>query len=385
MVITDFLHRMFVSGKTIKINKFDINEDTYKESDDISLHEYGVFTVVDYIATLMQQAQWHTYQKDKRFIGEEWYAWNIRPNANQSAADFWHELIAKMLLCGEALIFEADGQRFIADNPIDIDEGDGVQTWKFCNVGRLNYRKTKPLLSHEILYFKYDNSQAKSAISGLCNMYSKLATSVSEDCQKSGGSKGTLHIDAHQTGTSDEQAENMKLLQERYKVFCKAKNAILPLSKGFTYTNLPSGDAGGNKINDITSLRADALKMACEAYHMPYSLISGEVAGTSDAWELCTATVLNPIKQILETEVNGKLYTTTDIMNGTRCKCDISHIKPINAFEKAEHIDKLISSGFYTVDEAHEAAGIDKVNDEISNKRYITKNYSEMEESGGAN
>lgn len=71
-------------------------------------------------------------------------------------------------------------------------------------------------------------------------------------------------------------------------------------------------------------------------------------------------------------------------MNGTSCKCDISHIKPINIFEKAEHIDKLISSGFYTVNEAHEAADINKVNDKTADKRYITKNYSEMEEMGGA-
>lgn len=382
--ITNFLRRMFVSGKTIRINSFDANEDTYSVSHDISLHEYGIFTVVDYIATLMQQAQWHTYRNNKKFKGAEWFAWNIRPNVNQSAADFWHELIARMLLWGEVLVFESNGERFIADNPISIDEGDGVQPWKFCNVGRLTYRKSHSLLPSEVLYFKYDNSCTRAAIAGLCDMYSKLTISASESYQESGGNKGTLHIDTHQTGTDDQQAAQMKTLQERFKVFCKAKNAILPLNKGFSYTHLPSTSTNGREVSDITSLRADALKMACEAYHMPYGLISGEIAGTSDAWELGTATVLNPLRQIFETEINGKLYTVADIINGTSCKCDISHIKPINIFEKAEHIDKLISSGFYTVNEAHEAADIDKVNDKTADKRYITKNYSEMEEIGGA-
>lgn len=381
-VITDFLRRMFVSGKTIKANDFDVNEDTYAISHDISLHEYGIFTVVDYIATLIQQTQWHTYQAGKKFKGAEWYAWNIKPNFNQSAADFWHELTARLLLWGEALVFEANGGRFIADNPITIDEGNGVEPWKFCSVGRLNYRSLRPLPPSEVLYFKYDNSRARAAIAGLCDMYSKLAASASEDYQKSGGSKGVLHIDAHQTGTDAERAAEMKLLGERYQAFAKAKNAVLPLKKGFDYTNLPVSGTSGREISDITSLRADALKMACEAYHMPYSLISGDVAGTSDAWELSTATVLNPLRQVFETELNGKIYGANAVLKGDFIKGDVSQIKPINIFEKADNIYKLIGCG-YTHNEIRERTGDDTVDAPEANMRFFTKNNSEMTETGG--
>lgn len=381
--VIDFFKRMFVSGKTIRTDSFDKDEDTYLLYHDISLHEYGIFTVVDYIATLMQQTQWRTYKNGKRYKSDEWYAWNVRPNANQSAAEFWHEVTARMLLWGEVVVFEHGTGRYISDDLVTTDERNGVEPCRYMNVGRLNYRKPRPLLPYEVLHFKFDNSNAMAAVAGLCDMYSKLAKSASEDYQISGGSKGTLKIDAHQGGTDAERAAEMKLLQERFQAFYKSKNAVLPLKKGYDYTNIPSGATGGRQIGDITALRADALKMACEVYRLPYGLISGEVAGTSDAWELGTATVLNPIKQVYETEMNGKIYTSSDIIGGTCIKGDVSMIKPINIIEKADNIYKLIGCG-YTHNEIRERTGDDLADDPIANKRFFTKN-NEIMNGGGQN
>lgn len=381
--VIDFFKRMFVSGKTIRTDSFDKDEDTYLLYQDISLHEYGIFTVVDYIATLMQQAQWRTYKNGKRYKSDEWYAWNVRPNANQSAAEFWHEVTARMLLWGEVVVFEHGTGRYISDDLVTTDERNGVEPCRYMNVGRLNYRKPRPLLPCEVLHFKFDNSNAMAAVAGLCDMYSKLAKSASEDYQISGGSKGTLKIDAHQGGSDAERAAEMKLLQERFQAFYKSKNAVLPLKKGYDYTNIPSGATGGRQIGDITALRADALKMACEVYRLPYGLISGEVAGTSDAWELGTATVLNPIKQVYETEMNGTIYTSSDIISGTCIKGDVSMIKPVNIIEKADNIYKLIGCG-YTHNEIRERTGDDLADDPIANERFFTKN-NEIMNGGGQN
>lgn len=381
--VVEFLKRMFVSGKTIRTDSFNRDDDTYSLYQDISLHEYGIFTVVDYIATLMQQAQWHTYKNGKRCKSGEWYSWNVRPNVNQSAADFWHELTVRLLLWGEAVVFEHGTGRYIADNPITTDEGNGVEPCRYMNIGRLNYRKPYPLMPYEVLHFKYDNSHTRAAVAGLCEMYSSLAKSASEDYQKVGGSKGTLRIDAHQGGTDAERDAEMKRLQERFKVFYKAKNAVMPLKRGFEYTNIPSGSTGGGQISDITALRADALKMACEAFRLPYGLVSGEVAGTSDAWELGTATVLNPIKQVYETEINGKLYKASDIIRGDCIRGDVSMIKPVNIIEKADNIYKLIGCG-YTHNEIRERTGDDLADDPIANERFFTKN-NEIMKGGGQN
>jgi hypothetical protein len=124
----------------------------------------------------------------------EWYSLNVRPNQNESAACFWYELIARMLLRGEALVFQVGTERFLADDGFTIDAGNGVQKLRFENVGRLDYRMHTPLFPEDVLYFRYNNHRAQSAVRSLCAMYSSMMQVVAEDYQKSGGSKGrTVH------------------------------------------------------------------------------------------------------------------------------------------------------------------------------------------------
>lgn len=383
MRIGEFFTRILKSGKEIRTDTFSLAKDTESVALEMNLTEYGVFTVIGYIATLIQQAQWNTYKCGKKTKGYEWYAWNVRPNPNQSAAEFWHELVSRLLLYGDALIFELGGNRYIADS-FDPDYGNGVQPALYNNVGRLNFHFARPLPPSDVLHFRYGNRNARRAVMGLCEMYGKLISSASENYQKEGNIKAVLSIDAHQQGTDTEQAAEMKILQERFAAFFKGKNSVLPLKKGYDYRDVSPAGASGKSVSDITALRADALKSACEAFQLPYGLVSGEVAGTADAWELATATVLNPFRQIIETELNGKLYSKADIIGGTCIKGDVSRIKPINIFEKADNIYKLLGCG-YTHNEIRERTGDDIVDDPEANKRFFTKNNSEIVEGGEEN
>lgn len=383
MRIGEFFTRILKSGKEIRTDTFSLAKDTESVALEMNLTEYGVFTVIGYIATLIQQAQWNTYKDGKKTKGYEWYAWNVRPNPNQSAAEFWHELFSRLLLYGDALIFELGGNRYIADS-FDTDCGNGVQPALYNNVGRQNFHFARPLPPSDVLHFRYGNRNARYAVMGLCEMYGKLIASASENYQKEGNIKAVLSIDAHQQGTDKEQAAEMKILQERFAEFFKGKNSVLPLKKGYDYRDVSPASDSGRSVSDITALRADALKSACEAFQLPYGLVSGEVAGTADAWELATATVLNPFRQIIETELNGKLYSKADIIGGTCIKGNVSRIKPVDIFEKADNIYKLFACG-YTLDELRERAEDDVTGEPIANKRFITKNNAEIVEGGGEN
>lgn len=383
MRIGEFFRSILKTGKEIRTDTFSLDKDTESVALEMNLTEYGVFTVIGYIATLNRQAQWYTYKDGKRFKGYEWYAWNVRPNPNQSAAEFWDEFYSRLMLFGEVLIFSHNGGRYIADNSFYADYGNGVQPALYTDVGRDIFRFSRPLRPSEVLHFRYGNRNARNAVMGLCDLYGKLIASASENYQKEGNIKAVLNIDAHQQGTDKEQAAEMKIVQERFAAFFKGKNSVLPLKKGFEYRDVTPTGVSGRGVSDITALRADALKSACEAFQLPYGLVSGEVAGTADAWELATATVLNPFRQIIETELNGKLYKVSDILNGTCIKGDVSRIKPINIFEKADNIYKLIGCG-YTHNELRERTGDDIVDDPEANKRFFTKNNSEMT-GGGEN
>ena len=355
---------------------FDSEEEIIGE---IELTEYGIFTVVNFIATLVQQIVWHTYKDDARFKGYEWYSLNVRPNKNQSAAEFWHEIASELLLHGEALVFEYGDQRIIADH-FQANKGDSVQERTFSDVGRGLFRRASTLRMRDVLYFRYTNSGAKAAVSKLCEEYGKLMKSASEEYILSAGGRGLVYIDANQTGTDAERAAEMKMLSERFKVFLKNKNAILPLKNGYKYEDVSKDTKGSTRAGDISTMRTEALKSACSAFGLPYSLLSGEVAGTAEAWELATASVLNPFRQIIETEMNGKLYGA-DVLQGDFLRGDITRIKPVNIFANADNIYKLIGSG-YTHNEIRERAGDDTAKDKEADQRFFTKNNEQM---GGVN
>ena len=51
----------------------------------------------------------------------------------------------------------------------------------------------------------------------------------------------------------------------------------------------------------------------------------------------------------------------------------------IDIFEQATNADKLLSSGLYCIDELRTKLGDIAINEEWSQKHYITKNYTEAE------
>ena len=83
---------------------------------------------------------------------------------------------------------------------------------------------------------------------------------------------------------------------------------------------------------------------------------------------------------------DGKEHGVTEAIgfDSTCIKGDVSRIKPINIFEKADNIYKLLGCG-YTHNEIRERTGDDIVDDPEANKRFFTKNNSEIVEGGEIN
>ena len=54
----------------------------------------------------------------------------------------------------------------------------------------------------------------------------------------------------------------------------------------------------------------------------------------------------------------------------------MNKLRTIDIFKQAGNIDKLISSGYMSIDEVRERTGLKVLNEEFSSKHYITKNYA---------
>jgi hypothetical protein len=65
---------------------------------------------------------------------------------------------------------------------------------------------------------------------------------------------------------------------------------------------------------------------------------------------------------------------------------DTTAVKHTDIFDTAANIDKLIASGFASIDELRDKAGLYEINEDWSQKHYLTKNYDGIQNvEGGEN
>ena len=62
--------------------------DFKRKETEFCVDAYAIFTVIDFVATLMSNVELQTYYKGRLKEEKEWYRLNIKPNLNQNAKDF---------------------------------------------------------------------------------------------------------------------------------------------------------------------------------------------------------------------------------------------------------------------------------------------------------
>lgn len=338
------------------------------------------------IASLLSKCEFKTYDKFKELRGYEWYSLNIKPNKNQNATQFWHEVYCKLLYYQEVLIVDIGGQKIIADD-FNMKENAIIDS-VFSQVSRGDITFNRTFKSSEVLYMKYANSNVKSLISNVFGLYNKLISEASDKYIKAGGQKGVLNVDAIARGEPDFEDKFADLMKNKFKSYFTEKNAVLPLWKGISYDPQTTDNVkkSTSEITDIKSLVDDAMSRVAQAYKVPPALVKGEVAGLKDAFDIMLTICIDPLANMASEEMTSKLFKVKDVIDGSYIGADTTCIKHIDIFDIANNIDKLISCGFASIDEAREKAGMTAIKEDWSKKHWITKNYQDVEDlKGGEN
>ena len=75
-------------------------------------------------------------------------------------------------------------------------------------------------------------------------------------------------------------------------------------------------------------------------------------------------------------ELNAKLFTRSQFLQGERI--EIKRISYNNIFDVASAVDKLRASGVFNGNELREELGAERVDSEMMDQYFITKNYIEL-------
>lgn len=373
MKILDWFRNFFGDKEVVYLNEKIANLSTR-----IAIEEFAINIAINLIAGSISKCEFQTYLGGKKTKGDEYYLWNIEPNKNQNSTEFIQEIISKLLYENECLVIEHNGNLIIADT-FNQKEYAVVENI-FENITRKDFTFPRKYRMSEVLYFKYNNKNIKRLFSNLMSNYNDLLELAIKKYKRSGGRKGTVELETIMQGdeTKKKQIEDMFLY--KFKNYFEAENAVINIPKGVKYEekNGEGSRKSTSDMVDIQNLIKEAFQRAAQAFKIPPALLMGDVAGIEDVTSNYLTFSIDPIVDLLSEEVNRKRYGKINYLKDSFLKIDTTCIKHIDIFSIAEKIDKLISSGMYSIDGLLEKVGDTPLDTEWSVKHWITKNYSEI-------
>mgnify|MGYP005754588563 FL=1 len=346
--------------------------------DQVYIRELAFWTCVNKIANALSKCEFRTYYHHEPVKKGEYYLWNIEPNRNQNASAFLTKLIGKLYLNNEALVVESSGQLYVAD---DFQKTVyALFDYQFTGVTVDDFTFGKTFYQNEVLYFQLNSLDMRQLVNLLYASYNELLQYAANAYRKSRGSRGILDIDAQAQAEDDFSDTLQELTTNYFKKFFESENAVLPLYDGYKYTELQSKTYSSESTRDIKALADDIFDFTARAFSFPPSLAKGDVQDTEKATDELLTFCMDPLARMLEKEINRKRNGMAGFLAGNYLWIDTTAVKHIDIFDIAAPVDKLISSGIYSINDIRRVIGEAPIDEEWAKTHFITRNYGVVTE-----
>lgn len=347
---------------------------------ELFVREVAFWACVNKIASVLSKCEFRVYIGGKETKGSEYYLWNIEPNPNQNAADFLRKLISILYRNNEALVIEHDQKLYVADS--FSKEEYALRGYRFSSVSVDNMTFNRGFNQADVLYWKLNNRDMRALLNTMTDTYGKLIQYAAKSYLKSRGNRGILRISATAAADQNFKKNFSDLMNQYFKDLFSSENAVLPLFEGYDYTDISSQSKtySTESTRDIKSLYDDIFDFTARAFSFPPSLAKGDVQDTEKATDELLTFCIDPLARMLEKEINRKRNGFEGFVRGNRIHIDTTAVKHIDVMDIATAIDKLISSGAFTINDVRRTIGENAIDENWADKHFITKNYSFIEE-----
>ena len=340
----------------------------------LNIEELALFSVIDLISSVGAMCEWRFYNNRQRVELEDWYTWNFSPNPDQDGAEFKRLLLARTLRFNEALVFEQEGSYYIADS--FSREQEGFRPAKYTGISYRGQSVTKVLGEQDVLHYRLAASgQAWALQNNIRGLYSLAMEEAWDKYRKSGGKSGILKVGTQARGSKNFEKDFETLMNDRFKRFFESKNAVLPLFDGYDYIaqNGPAAQKSTSEVSDIGNLLQQAQVTACNPYHVPPSILRGEVTNLEDAVNAMLTFAVKPVFRTVEAEFNRKMFGP-ELMNGRRMQISTVGIKSVDILAQAPNAEKLVQNRLYNANGVREIFGDEPIPENWADEYVLTKN-----------
>lgn len=381
--LKDWFLEAFNKKSSIKMDAKTLS--CFLQAQELVYNKYAQSIVAERYGALLSQCDFITYVNGEIVERDVWYRLNVEPNPNQSSSEFMKQLARRLVFDGEALIIKTDdGNLYIASSFMKGDYQLAETNFKNVIVDIYEdgtvapYQLTGTFSGDSAIYIRYQNDRALQYINQMNNLYADLIANT----RQSGSSaiKYKLKVDTTaQNGVGFELDKEMaKILDEDFKALVDNKHAIVPLPNGFDLDVLnPSNNNAQNSAtasNNVNNMFEDILINVGQIYNIPKSFMLGTYE-ENDLDEFLTFG-LDPLCSLIGECVNRKYYGKQQILNKTYCRLDTKKVKHFDILTISDSINKLISSGVYSINDLRKLLEEPLIDKEIGDKHWITRNYA---------
>lgn len=347
------------------------------------IKNWALDTCINHIARTISQTKFEYIDNGvKDNTNTTYYKLNVRPNTDESAATFWQKVVRKLIYDNEVLIVVTDTKDLIVADDFAREEY-ALYDDVFKNIIVGDFEFERNFLMSEVIYLEYNNESISNMLCGLFSDYGDIFGRLIQANLLNNQIRATLSMDANYNMNKESQESLQKFINKAYEAFATNDIAIVPLQKGYTYEehSTQSQAKTSSQIDDLSKLPDQILSYVARNLGIPLGLINGDTADIQGMTDNYMKFCINPIIEKITDELNAKLFTVRSYKEGKRIKAvSIDAYDPI---QKAEAIDKLISSSVFTVNQVLDMFGYPPSKDEDANKRLITKNYTSVNDVQG--
>lgn len=367
--LTDWLSRMVEAADVDKVGS--------KTETELYLRLLALHIAKSYIANTISKCEFKVYENGEEVHNKLYYALNVDPNPNESSSQFLNKLIDTLYNKSEVLVIPNKDRLYIADG-FSVEERP-LKDNLFRNVSVDGSSLSKSYKASEVFYFKLDDTNVSGLLDGLYQTYGQLFASACKTFKKRNGQKYKLALDRGASGDTSFMEQFNNVIKKQLEGFIDNEDAVYPQFKG---QDLQELKVTPQNSGDVVALRKEVFEVTAQAFKIPLSMMYGNITNMPEIVKVYLTFCIDPLADMISEEITRKI-NTFDTWNGGKnfVRVDTSCINHVDILDVAEKADKIVSCGVASVDEVRRVLNWQPLNTEFSQKHWITKNYSEVEQS----
>lgn len=348
----------------------------------MKITKMAIEKAIGMIAHAIAKSEFIVQGKNERLRNELYWNLNVRPNPNETATEFWIEVIQRLLKNSECLICIIGKKFYIADsfqvnNSVMLNQ---IYSNITITANGESLQLNNTYTSDEVIHLKAKNKKIRAYMETVMKMHDDVVSAMEAAIKVGKTPKFILKIagampvirtlradGTEQTLTVDEFKKNIKNLLESENIEILQASNGLEISQLKIDTNVTS--------EDVVKISKEIFEECAFAFDIPKTVFMGEITEKADSTNEFITYAVGWVAEIFNDAMNAALVGRESFLKGEYIWIDLSGFKHRDLVESANYLDKLRAIGF-SLDEIRQAIGWEPLNTPFSQERVITKNYT---------